>query len=133
MAYWLIKTEPEEYSYEDLVREGKAVWDGVRNPQAQRFLRQMEVGDLLLVYHTGKERAVVGLAKVTQAAFPEPANPSYVAVEVAPLQKLPSPVSLASYKEAGFDFALTRQPRLSVMPVPEHIWEWTLQKGGLGK
>ncbi|MCX7763736.1 MAG: EVE domain-containing protein [Bacteroidia bacterium] len=133
MTYWLIKTEPEEYSYEDLIRDGKAVWDGVRNPQAQRFLRQMKVGDLLLVYHTGKERAVVGLAEVTQAAFPDPANPSYVVVEVAPLQKLPSPVSLASYKEAGFDFALTRQPRLSVMPVPEHIWEWTLQKGGLGK
>ncbi|MCX8111588.1 MAG: EVE domain-containing protein [Bacteroidia bacterium] len=132
MSYWLLKSEPEEYSYADLMREGKAVWDGVRNPQAQGFLRQMRVGDLALFYYTGTVRAVVGIARVSREAFPDPTNPDYIAIEVIPVCALAQPVSLAAYKAAGFvDFALVRQPRLSVLPVPESIWAWTLRQGGL--
>lgn len=135
MSYWLIKSEPEEYSYQDLVRDERATWDGVRNPQAQKHLRAMKVGDLALYYHTGKEKAVVGIARITREAFPDPTDPSYMAVEVAPVRELPHPVSLAAYKaESAFaDFALVRQGRLSVMPVPENIWTWTLRRGGLSE
>lgn len=133
MSYWLIKSEPEEYSYQDLVRDGCAVWDGVRNPQAQKYLRAMKVGDLALYYHTGKEKAVVGIARIIREAFPDPTNSDYLAVEVVPVQALPRPVPLAAYKaEPAFaEFALVRQGRLSVMPVPENIWTWTLRQGGL--
>lgn len=133
MRYWLLKSEPEEYSFDALLEEGRAVWDGVRNPQAQRYLRQMEIGDLALYYHTGKAKAVVGIARVIRAAFPDPTDPTYMAVEVEPVQKLPHIVPLSAYKaEANFsDFALLRQPRLSVMPVPDSIWTWTLQRGGI--
>lgn len=133
MPYWLIKSEPDEYSFEDLQREGRAVWDGVRNPQAQKYLRAMQRGDFALYYHTGKVRAVVGIARITREAFPDPTDPVYVAVEVAPVKPLRQMVPLALYKaERAFsDFALLRQARLSVMPVPAAIWEWTLRQGGI--
>lgn len=135
MSYWLIKSEPEEYSYQDLVRDGRTVWDGVRNPQAQKHLRAMKVGDLALYYHTGKEKAVVGIARITREAFPDPTDPTYMAVEVAPVRELPRAVPLTAYKAepAWADFALVRQGRLSVMPVPAPIWDWTLRQAGLSE
>ncbi|MEN3040460.1 MAG: EVE domain-containing protein [Bacteroidia bacterium] len=131
MNYWLVKSEPEDYSYDDLTREGRVIWDGVRNPQAQKYLRQMRAGDLVLYYHTGKEKAVVAIAKVIREAYPDPQAPSYAVVELAPVRPLRRPVSLKAYKaQAEFaEFALLRQPRLSVMPVPEEIWQWTLAQG----
>jgi predicted RNA-binding protein with PUA-like domain len=131
MTYWLIKSEPDEYSFEHLLRDQKAVWDGVRNPQARRYLSEMQVGDRLFYYHSMPERAVVGLAEVTRAAFPEPTDPRWIAVEIRPLQRLARPISLAQIKaDPRFaDLGLVRQPRLSVMPVPPLLAEILLQWG----
>ncbi|MCG0238309.1 MAG: EVE domain-containing protein [Firmicutes bacterium] len=134
MAYWLLKTEPEEYSYEDLERAGRDVWDGVRNPTAQRHLRAMQPGDLAFIYHTGTERAVVGIARVATAPYPDPQDPAgrFVVVDVEPAGRLPRKVTLAAIKAdpafAGWE--LVRLPRLSVMPVPEPLWQRILALAG---
>ncbi|MCS7162698.1 MAG: EVE domain-containing protein [Bacteroidia bacterium] len=127
--YWLVKSEPEVYSFAQLLAEGQAIWDGVRNPQAQRYLRQMQVGEAVLYYHTGRERAIVGLARVRQAAFPEPGYPGYWAVELEGVRPLRRPVTLAIIRtQPQFQgIPLLRQPRLSVMPIPEALWEWVLE------
>jgi len=128
MAYWLVKSEPEEYSFAQLLREGVARWDGVRNPQAQRYLRQMAVGDEVLYYHTGRERAIVGLAEVVRAAYPDPADPRYAVVDLRAVRLFPHPLPLQAIKKnpAFSSWALLRQPRLSVMPVPENLWKLLL-------
>ncbi len=125
MSYWLVKSEPEEYSYADLERERVGIWDGVRNPQAQRYLKEMCVGELVLYYHTGRERAIVGLAEVVREAFPDPTDPRYVAVELRAVRRFPTPLKLEAIRQlTGMEgFALLRQPRLSVMPVPEQVWQ----------
>jgi predicted RNA-binding protein with PUA-like domain len=124
---WLVKEEPEHYSFEQFVAEGKTVWSGVRNPVAQRNLRAMKKGDRVFFYHTGKQKAVIGTAKVSVAAYPDPNDKSgqLVVVELVPDKKLKRPVTLAEIKAAGrfADFALVRVPRLSVMPVTEEQWE----------
>ena len=124
MTYWLVKSEPQEYSFADLDREGVAVWDGVRNPQAQRYLKEMRVGELVLYYHTGREKAIVGLAEVVREDFPDPTDPRYVAVELRAVRRFPTPLKLEAIRQLpGMEgFALLRQPRLSVMPVPPEIW-----------
>jgi predicted RNA-binding protein with PUA-like domain len=131
MTYWLIKSEPDEYSFEHLLRDQKAVWDGDSKPQARRYLSEMQVGDKLFYYHSMPERAVVGLAEVTRAAFPDPTDPRWIAVEIRPLQRLARPISLAQIKaDPRFaELGLVRQPRLSVMPVPPLLAEILLQWG----
>jgi predicted RNA-binding protein with PUA-like domain len=131
MTHWLIKSEPDEYSFEHLLQDQSAVWDGVRNPQARRHLSEMQVGDRLFYYHSMPERAVVGLAEVTRAAFPDPTDPRWIAVEIRPLQRLARPISLAQIKaDPRFaELGLVRQPRLSVMPVPPPLAEILLQWG----
>jgi len=131
MTHWLIKSEPDEYSFEHLLQDQRAVWDGVRNPQARRYLSEMQVGDRLFYYHSMPERAVVGLAEVTRAAFPDPTDPRWIAVEIRPLQRFARPISLAQIKaDPRFaDLGLVRQPRLSVMPVPPPLAEILLQWG----
>lgn len=128
---WLFKEEPENYSYDDLVRDGKTSWTGVRNPVAQRNLRSVKKGDKIFFYHTGKEKAVVGICRAADDAYPDPADKTgtLYAVDVEPLKKLVSPVSLAAVKadKRFADFPLTRVPRLSVMAVPEREWEWILK------
>ncbi len=121
--HWLLKTEPSTYSWDDLVRETTAVWDGVSNPVALRNLAAMKVGDDALIYHTGDEKAVVGLARVTKAAYPDPKakDPKLLVVELAPVRKLARPVTLAEIK-ADREFresALVRQGRLSVVSLNE--------------
>src|SRR5690349_9838479 len=120
---WLFKEEPENYSYDDLVRDGKTSWTGVRNPVAQRNLRSVKRGDKIFFYHTGKEKAVVGICRAAADAYPDPADKTgaLYAVDVEPVKKLASPVTLASVKadKRFADFPLTRIPRLSVMPVPD--------------
>ena len=108
---WLLKTEPGTYSYDDLEREGKTVWDGVANPQAQKNLRAMSVGDVVFVYHTGEEKRVVGRAEVVRAAFPD--------VQIKAGARLPRPVTLADLKAtpAFADSPLIKQGRLSVVPL----------------
>lgn len=125
-GYWLLKTEPEAYSYADLERDGATVWDGVSNNAALLHLRAMRPGDQALIYHTGDERRAVGLAEVTSAPYPDPklGNPKLVVVDVRPLGRLSRPVELAAIKADPFfaDFALVRQGRLSVVPVMEAQW-----------
>ena len=125
-AKWLLKSDPDEYSFDDLVRDGKTVWEGVSNNLALINLRNIRRGDLALVYHTGKERAVVGLAEITSDPYPDPKkkDPRLVVVEVEAKENLARPVSLDEIKkDAGLkDFDLVRLPRLSVMPVSERQW-----------
>ena len=126
MANWLFKEEPTNYSYDDLSRDGKTSWTGVRNPVAQRNLRSVKKGDRIFFYHTGNEKAVIGIAKAAADAYPDPAGTAgkLYAVDVQPVKKLSSAVTLASIKADTFfaDFDLTRLPRLSVMPVTDRQW-----------
>ena len=126
MAHWLLKTEPSTYSFDDLVRDKRSVWDGVSNPVALKHLRAMAVGDQCLIYHTGDEKRIVGTAAVTKAAYPDPKqnDPRLVVVDLVPGQRVTRPVSLAEIKaDSRFaDWELVRIPRLSVMPVSEERW-----------
>lgn len=132
--YWLLKTEPEEYSWADLKRDGAADWDGVRAPAARRNLSQMKPGDLAFIYHTGRERAVVGVAEVTSGPYPDPGDPAgrLMLVDLAPRQELPRPVTLKEIKESGRfpDWDLVRLPRLSVVPVNREQWEAVMKWSG---
>ncbi len=125
--YWLLKTEPSVYSFADLVREGRTVWDGVENTVALKHLRAIRQGDVALIYHTGDERQAVGLAQIVSDPYPDPKqhDPRLVVVDVVPLQPLNRPVTLAAIKADPFfaDFALVRQGRLSVVPVTLTQWE----------
>ena len=124
---WLFKEEPANYNYDSLVRDGKTSWTGVKNPVAQKNLRSVKKGDRIFFYHTGTEKAVVGIAKAAADAYPDPADKSgkLYAVDVAPVKKLAQPVTLKAVKADKFfeSFALTRVPRLSVMPVTDEQWE----------
>jgi predicted RNA-binding protein with PUA-like domain len=124
---WLFKEEPSNYSFDSLVRDGKTSWTGVRNPLAQKHLRAVTKGDRIFFYHTGDEKAVVGIAKAAAAAYPDPADKTgkLYAVDVLPVRKLDHPVTLAAVKaDRSFaSFALTRVPRLSVMPVTDDEWD----------
>ena len=123
---WLLKTEPSSYAYAELEREKKAVWDGVRNPVALKNLRAMKEGDRAVIYHTGDEKAAVGLALVTRAAYPDPraANPKLVVVELKATGRLPRPVSLAEMRAMTVfaESPLLRQGRLSVVPLTAAQW-----------
>jgi predicted RNA-binding protein with PUA-like domain len=133
VARWLVKTEPSEYPYADLEREGRAVWDGIANALAQRHLRAIRRGDELLVYHTGGEKAVVGLARAVSDPYPDPGNPRLAVVDVEPRRRLPRPVTLAAIKAdpafAGWE--LVRMSRLSVMPVSDAAWARLRTMAGL--
>jgi predicted RNA-binding protein with PUA-like domain len=130
---WLLKTEPDQYSFDDLVREKQTVWDGVRNPLALKHLRAIRKGDELLIYHTGDVRAAVGLARAVSHPYPDPASqdPKVVVVDVAPVRRLPQPVTLDAIKaDRAFQaFELVRLPRLSVLPVPDALWKKILRLG----
>jgi predicted RNA-binding protein with PUA-like domain len=124
---WLIKEEPTHYSFDNLVRDGSTAWTGVRNPLAQKHLQSMHKGDRIYFYHTGDEKAVVGIAKAASAPYADPADKTgkLHAIDVAPVKKLKSPVTLASIKadKAFGSFPLVRISRLSVMPVTDEEWE----------
>ena len=123
---WLFKEEPSSYSFDQFAKDGSTTWSGVRNPLAQKHLRSVKKGDRVFYYHTGSERAVVGIARATSDAYPDPKDKSGKAavVDIAPVRALSRPVSLGEIKAAsGFtDFPLTRLPRLSVMPVSDSEW-----------
>ena len=123
---WLFKEEPTHYNYDDLVRDGQTSWTGVRNPLAQKHLRSVSKGDRVFFYHTGNEKAVVGIAKAVAAAYPDPADKSgkLHAVDIAPVKKLKQPVTLAAIKadKSFASFPLVRMARLSVMPVSDDEW-----------
>lgn len=135
MRYWLLKTEPSAYGYDDLEGEPSGtVWDGVRNYAALKFLRDMEKGDRALVYHTGGVRAAVGVAEVTSDPYPDPAadDERMMVVDVAAERRLPRPVPLSDLRDdpAFADHPLVRQPRLSVMELPPDLWERILERAG---
>ncbi|GAC1549759.1 MAG: EVE domain-containing protein [Herpetosiphon sp.] len=131
MAYWLLKTEPSSYSWDDLVRDQQTVWDGVRNAQARIYLRMMKSSDHAFIYHSGATRVVKGIARVTSEPYADPAqdDPRAVVVDVAVGRSLRHEVSLATIKAHPSlqTLALIRQSRLSVMPVDNDQWNILLK------
>ena len=132
-GYWLVKQEPEGYSWDDLVRDRGTEWTGVRNFQARNNLRQMKVGDRVLFYHSGEQKAVVGIAQVAKAAYPDPSadEAQWVAVDIKPVKPLGAPVPLTTIKAEPklANMLLVRQSRLSVMPVTKEEFETIVTKG----
>jgi predicted RNA-binding protein with PUA-like domain len=124
---WLFKEEPTHYSFDELVKDRKTVWSGVKNPLAQKHLRAVRKGDAVFYYHTGNEKAVVGIAKALGDAYPDPKDKTgkAVVVDIVPERPLARPVTLAEIKasKAFVSFPLTRLPRLSVMPVTDAEWK----------
>lgn len=134
MAHWLVKSEPAKYAYADLVRDGKTVWDGVRNNTAALHLKAMKVGDEAFYYHSQEGLEIVAIAKVVKEAFIDPSDPAgrFVAVELAPVRELKKPVTLAQLKAnpALADMAMLRLFRLSVSPVRDEEWAEILKMAG---
>jgi predicted RNA-binding protein with PUA-like domain len=134
MAHWLFKEEPGTYSFANLERDGSTTWSGVTNALAQKNLRAIEKGDTVFFYHTGDEKAVVGVMEVTANPTPDPDDPAgkRVVVAVKPLRKLKQPVTLAAIKadKAFAEWELVRISRLSVMPVPDALWKKIEAMGG---
>jgi predicted RNA-binding protein with PUA-like domain len=132
--HWILKTDSESYPFEQLEQEHRAVWDGVRNPVALRHIRSMAPGDPLMIYHSGGSKDIVGLAKVVSQPYADPKQPDgkLTVVDIEAGSRLPRPVSLASIKAdpAFSDLPLVRQPRLSVIPVPENLWNRLLTMAG---
>jgi predicted RNA-binding protein with PUA-like domain len=133
--YWIVKTEPSTYSYDDLARQRTATWDGVKNNLALKYLRLMQPGDRVLVYHTGAEKAVVGVAEVVSAAYPDPKqrDPKLAVVDLKAAGRLPKAVDLAQIKgdRAFADLGLVRIGRLSVMPTSPEQFKRLLALGGM--
>jgi predicted RNA-binding protein with PUA-like domain len=132
-GYWLVKSEPYKYAFDDLVADGSTFWDGVRNAEARNHLQAMQVGDLVLFYHSNEGKCVVGVSRVARAAYPDPTtdDPCWVAVDVEPVCKVDEPVSLATMKtDAKLEgLALIRRSRLSVVPVSKAHFDHILKLG----
>jgi predicted RNA-binding protein with PUA-like domain len=131
--YWVLKTEPTAYSYEDLVKDGGTYWDGVKNPVALKNMRSMKKGDHALIYHTGKEKAAIGIARITSDPYPDPDldDEKMVVFDLEPLRRLKQPVPLSAIKadRTFADMALVRQGRLSVVKATKRQWEKLLKMG----
>lgn len=131
MNYWLMKSEPNAYSWQDLTRDGHTHWDGVKNYQARNFMMQMKISDLVLMYHSIQDKAIVGIMKVIKEHYPDPSDSSkkFVMVDVEPVQMLTKPVTLADIKAAPLlqNIGLIKQSRLSVMPIMHEEWKEILQ------
>lgn len=131
MGYWLVKSEPSAYSWDDLVRDGRTDWTGVRNYQARNNLKSMKKGDLLLYYHSNVGLAVVGTARVVKESYQDPTTDDdrWVAVDIEPVKPLKNPVTLADIKKEKKlqDIALVRQGRLSVVPVTKDEYDAILK------
>lgn len=128
MSYWLVKTEPDTYSWDDLVKDKKTTWDGVRNFQARSNLKAMKKGDVVFIYHTGDEKAVIGRAKVLKEHYPDPADKAWVVIDLAPEKKLKKPVSLSEIKAEKrlANMVLVRASRLSVQPVKDEEYDFII-------
>lgn len=125
MQYWMVKSEPNSYSWSDFEKVGEDVWDGVRNYQARNFLRSMEVGDKVMFYHSGKEKAVVGIAAVSASGFPDPKDEAWTAVNLKVDRPLNNPVTLTQIKEEDrlSELPMLKQSRLSVLPMSKEEFE----------
>lgn len=128
MNYWLMKTEPATFSWDDLIRDKKAGWDGVRNFQARTHLKNMKKGDEAFFYHTGDEKAIIGVAKITKEHYPDPTDNDWVAVEIVAVKKLKNPVTLARIKSDRrlSNMTLVKASRLSVQPVRPEEFEMVM-------
>lgn len=135
MAYWLLKTEPESWSWSEQLKRGAKgePWTGVRNPIARNNMRAMKKGDLAFFYHTGKEKAVVGIVKVIREAYPDSEDEIWTLVDVAAVEALPKPVTLAAVKADSklAQMTLAKNPRLSVQPVTAAEWKRIRDLGGM--
>ena len=129
MAYWLMKSEPESYSWSDLVRDGGTEWDGVRNNAARLHLKAMKKGDEAFFYHSMSDKAVVGIVRIAREAQPDPKDKDWVSVRVEPVKELDRPVTLAEIKAEPrlSQMELIRQSRLSVAPVRDDEWKVVLE------
>ena len=132
MNYWMVKQEPEAYSFDDLLRDGKTDWTGIRNYQARNNLRAMRAGDKVLFYHSVSEKSVVGVAEVARGEFPDPTDEKWIAVELKAVEKLTKPVSLEQIKaeKSLADIALLKQSRLSVLPLTKAEFETIIKISG---
>lgn len=132
-AFWLVKSEPAKYAWDQLVADGSTVWDGVRNHAARNHLAAMKKGDRVLYYHSNEGKEVVGVARVTREAYPDPTadDPRWVVVDLAPVEALKEPVTLATIKADAKlrDIPLVRQSRLSVMPLEKQAFDRILALG----
>lgn len=135
MAYWLLKSEPIKYSWDQMVADGRTHWDGIRNFQAANNLRAMKVGDRALFYHSNEGKEIVGVVEVVRTAYPDPGDPSgkFVMVDVAPVMPVKRPVTLAEMKDIPelSGFSLLRQSRLSVCPVADKEWATICKLAGV--
>lgn len=135
MRYWLLKSEPSTYAWDQLVKDGRTQWDGVRNHQAANNLKAMQRGDRALFYHSGEGPAVVGIAEIVKEAYPDPGDASgrFVMVDVKAVTAVKTPVTLAQIKADPklADFALVRQGRLSVVPVADEEWQRICRMAGV--
>lgn len=133
MQHWLVKSEPDKYAWADLVRDGRTMWDGVRNYQARNNMQQMQPGDLVLYYHSVSEKAIVGIAKVDKPAYPDPTTDDgrWVVVDLVPFRDFKEPVTLEQIKKDARleNIALLRQSRLSVMPLKAEEFDILLALG----
>ena len=132
MAYWLLRSEPETYGWDDLARDHKTEWDGVRNYTARNFLKEMKPGDQALFYHSGKQKAAVGTMEVTRAWRPDGDKGEWASVTVKALKPLATPVTLAAIKAEPrlADLEVLRQSRLSVTPIRDAEWQMLMEMGG---
>lgn len=132
MAYWAFLADPEDFGYNELEQAGQAVWDGIKNARAQNYLRKVEPGDELLVYHTAPDKALIGIAKVTGAARPDPKAEERVVVDVAPVKRLKRALPLAELKADKILSAMSfvKMPRVAVQPVAREEWERVLELSG---
>jgi predicted RNA-binding protein with PUA-like domain len=134
MAFWLIKTEPEVWSWKDQVKNGVTFWDGVRNYQARNNLKAMKGGDLAFFYHTSDERQIMGVVEIVKPYYPDPSDPkgSFGMVDVKTVKPFSRPVTLKEIKEDPRlqHLGLVRQSRLSVVPIDEKSWDTLTQMGG---
>jgi len=132
MNYWLVKQEPSAYSYDNLEKEKKTIWDGVHNNLALKHIRTMKIGDKSLFYHTGEEKQVVGIIEITSDPYPNPkeSDKRFVVVDVKPVTRLKRPVTLEEIKkDARFkDWELLKISRLSVIPAPKNLWDEIIKK-----
>lgn len=127
MNYWLLKSEPSVYSYDDLVKDKKTVWNGVRHPTALINIRNSKKGDLVFIYHTGNEKQIIGIAELISDPYSDPKsdNPKLAVFDIKPLKKLNKYVTLAQIKadQRFSEFRLVKETRLSVVPVPKNVWD----------
>jgi predicted RNA-binding protein with PUA-like domain len=133
-SHWLFKSDPDTYGYDDLEGEKETVWDGVSNNLALKNIRACKKGDSVLIYHTGEEKSIIGLAEITKESYPDPKlnDPKLAVVNIRVIRRLKKPVSLAAVRanKEMSDFALVRLPRLSVMPVNPTQWKTLMKMAG---